>query len=130
MLKFIDVVPLDPAMEHTPLDKAAPLAPVRLVREGGVWYWEVIRCPYCGKKHRHGGEDWIESRRWLGCRIAHCMPRDYDEYRLVAVEGDPTRHELDEHFPMMPPPVYFIAVNDPDRLSRRTRGRLRHEENE
>ena len=56
--------------------KIPPSAPVRLVRprrRGCAYTWEVIRCPYCGKTHRHGaGEIRDQVSRFLGHRVAHC----------------------------------------------------------
>lgn len=114
MIKFTDPIPLDGGpMEFTPVYKESPTAPVRLVENEGSRQWEVIRCPYCEGKHRHGigGGD---PRLFLGGRMAHCSPEshvDYEtaqstpcwngdaEYRLIAIEGRPSKDELDKHFP-------------------------------
>jgi hypothetical protein len=90
-------VPLAPEQAHTPLDKLAPTALVALEiargARGPLWTWVVARCPYCGKRHVHGGHVLSDPgigdpRRWLGGRVAHCIPKgDRDEYRLV--EADP-----------------------------------------
>lgn len=111
---FQDEIPLGPDFEHTPLSEYAPLAPVRLVKENNkYWVWEVIRCPYCGGRHRHGisGGDIPphgDPRRSLGGRIAHCHPNEEDyvipaesEYRLIAINGTPSRLDMETFFPMM-----------------------------
>lgn len=100
----------------SPLCKESPEAPVRLLRDRGFPYWEVLRCPYCGQKHTHGAGDRYDlPTMFLGGRIAHCHPtsfvshdeirhlplRNGAEYRLIAIEGKPTKVELDEHFPMV-----------------------------
>jgi len=101
-------VRLDPAMEHTPVNKDAPKAPVRFIRERGQTYFRVVRCPYCGGEHRHGGVDHhqIDPRTMLGGRVAHCdaetdHPFGLAEYRLIQITGHASRAELDEYFPMV-----------------------------
>jgi hypothetical protein len=42
----------------------------------GVWDL-VIQCPYCHKKHRHGGGCGPEPS--LGHRVPHCINRKPDE---------------------------------------------------
>ena len=114
--RYVD--PGDPSdfVATTPMNVNAPLAPVILQTENGVWHWLVVRCPYCGGNHTHGHERWKDEpdpRHWLGGRIAHCTPilhvdhyrEDYRgpmgyEYRLVAIEGVPSRPELDRFFPL------------------------------
>jgi hypothetical protein len=36
----------------------------------GIWILTVARCPFCGKRHSHGGGDGPEPA--LGHRVAHC----------------------------------------------------------
>jgi len=53
-------------------------------RRDGIWDL-YITCPYCGKKHHHGGGD--GDRPNLGSRAAHCSgtkkPEELREYELV-----------------------------------------------
>lgn len=48
----------------------------RVVAGAEVWHLIVDRCPFCGRKHSHGGGpvtgDW---RRLLGHRVADCHHR-------------------------------------------------------
>jgi hypothetical protein len=100
-------VPLAPAAEHTPLDKSAPVAlvvlKVRRTAHGPLWTWQVVRCPYCGKSHTHGGHyladpETGDPRRWLGGRVAHCLPKgDRGEYRLVEADPAATVALLERH---------------------------------
>ena len=57
-------------------------------RPGGSYAWEVICCPYCGKKHRHGaGGAPEEVNSYLGHRTEHCVdlpPGQRGGYYLVA----------------------------------------------
>lgn len=100
-------------MEYTPVYGGSPNAPVRLVKDGRYFQWEIIRCPYCEGTHRHN-VDGKSPRKYLGGRMAHCHPDmhvDHDvlqslpiwngdaEYRLIEIEGKPSKAELDEHFP-------------------------------
>lgn len=114
MLKFIETITLEGGpMEFTPIYEGSPNAPVRLVKDGRYVQWEVVRCPYCEGTHRHN-VDGGDPRTYLGGRLAHCQPDmhiDGDvlialpiwngdaEYRLIAIEGKPSKAELDEHFP-------------------------------
>lgn len=102
-------------MEHTPVYKGSPDAPVRLVDRKTYWNWEVVRCPFCEGTHEHGGIPKSEDPyKYLGGRMAHCSPESFvpyevavatpcwngdAEYRLIAIEGKPSKAELDEHFP-------------------------------
>lgn len=93
---------------YTPMWKDAPLAPAVIVmRKGKPDGWRVIRCPYCAGSHNHGIGEYGDPRQWLGGRVSHCNPRRIEEdtaglaeYRLIGIEGNPTRRELDEHFPI------------------------------
>lgn len=105
-------------MQYTPVCKESPLAPVRLKKDGSCFVWEVVRCPYCERMHHHGAGQ-IGGKHALGLlggRQAHCHPQFHvpreelehlplwcgdAEYRLVAIEGKPSKHELDEHFPVV-----------------------------
>ena len=54
-------------------------------RRDGVWDLYVT-CPYCGKKHHHGGGNGEVPN--LGFRVAHCGPdvpehKGLPEYELV-----------------------------------------------
>lgn len=116
MMKFMETISLnDGPMADTPVYKGSPDAPVRLVDKKTYWNWEVVRCPFCEGTHEHGGIPKSEDpREYLGGRMAHCSPDHYipyevaqatpcwngdAEYRLIAIEGRPSKSELDEHFP-------------------------------
>jgi hypothetical protein len=55
------------------------------------YLWIIVKCPYCGKKHTHGGGPLDgDPREYLGDRVPHCA--DYrdgrardpvDNYELV-----------------------------------------------
>lgn len=114
--RYIDPGEPSAFVATTPVNVDAPLAPVILQTEAGVWHWLVVRCPYCGGNHTHGWEQWKHSpdpREFLGGRIAHCTATIEDEhyrenyrgpmgyeYRLIAIEGVPSRPELDTYFPL------------------------------
>jgi hypothetical protein len=73
-----------------PQPKEIPKAPAKLIinREGphAIYQWVVIRCPFCGKKHYHGGgRVGGDPRRLLGSRVSHCSGRcrTTGEYLLV-----------------------------------------------
>ena len=58
-------------------------------RRDGIWDL-YITCPYCGKRHHHGGGDGDVPN--LGFRVAHCGPDTPDhkgllEYELVPGES-------------------------------------------
>jgi hypothetical protein len=50
-----------------------PLAPATVAWSSRGRYWAVVveRCPFCGRKHYHGGGDGPEPA--LGHRVAHCV---------------------------------------------------------
>ena len=52
-------------MTSATLAGTAPLvlAPAVLVRHRWGWQWVIPKCPYCGKKHTHGGEAPTRARR-------------------------------------------------------------------
>ncbi len=52
-------------------------------RRDGIWDL-YITCPYCGKKHHHGGGD--GERPNLGSRAAHCGPDAPDHRSLLEYE--------------------------------------------
>ncbi len=72
---------------------SVPDAKVRLVRPyggSGCYIWEVIDCPYCGKKHRHGaGVDPARVNEFLSHRRPHCFYNDLTplDYLLVLADG-------------------------------------------
>lgn len=110
MLTLLAPAPLARHFVNTPLVKDAPLAPVRHLAKTSEW--EVIRCPYCAGVHHHAAARSLgASMPMLGGRVAHCHPggdrfAGYPgtsewEYRLVAIDGDPSREELDAHFPLV-----------------------------
>ena len=52
--------------------------------------WVIARCPFCGKRHRHGaGPPDGDPRKFLGSRVPHCCGGDDqcdDVYVLVEEE--------------------------------------------
>ena len=127
-MKVLEPITLADGLEYTPIDQDAPLAPVKLVTVSysRYPYWRVIRCPYCDDIHEHGsGEGDGDPRRYLGGRVAHCHPDLHNgqgilgrpaEYRLVAIEGNPTKAELDEHFPLVRGPrgIHRLYIDRPE----------------
>lgn len=69
-----------------------PIALCKLDTSSKTCYqWIVMRCPFCGKEHRHGagGTDPNEARRLLGYRVPHCVDIEHDsEYLLVEATLD------------------------------------------
>jgi len=49
------------------------------------WLWRVPKCPFCGKKHVHGGGNVLEAPApWhLGLRVPHCLKSAPTDYYLV-----------------------------------------------
>ena len=66
-----------------------PEAPVLLIRGGDSWPWVMQGCPFCAKRHVHGGgrlDD--DRRRLLGLRLAHCLDARPEQAAIYAlVEG-------------------------------------------
>ena len=61
------------------------LAPADLVKSKTIWLWVIRKCPFCGKKHTHGGMR-VEENPYeaLGARVPHCENSPYPhEYVLV-----------------------------------------------
>jgi len=58
----------------------------------GVWCLIIERCPYCGKRHQHGGGDGDVPQ--YGWRQAHCL-NSTKSYELVPTE--PTGYWLLSH---------------------------------
>ena len=52
-----------------------------------IWILEIDCCPFCKKRHSHGGGVISESPA-LGFRVAHCTdrPSPLGEYQLVVKE--------------------------------------------
>lgn len=46
----------------------------------GVWDLVVEHCPYCGKRHSHGGGN--GEQPFYGNRLSHCLNNERD-YELV-----------------------------------------------
>jgi hypothetical protein len=62
-----------------------PCVPATLLRGDGTWRWVVLRCPFCSRRHSHGGGLLAESPfRYLGSRISHCTTWESHSYILVA----------------------------------------------
>jgi hypothetical protein len=63
-----------------------PDAIVRLRTYPDNYVWEVTSCPYCGRRHSHGGGTRTEDPRdFLGLRVAHCAKHPDTRYQLVEV---------------------------------------------
>jgi len=62
-----------------------PEAECVLIVKNGYYYWIIPNCPFCGKKHQHGGgtigKD--DPRQALGSRVPHCA----DPFREIADAG-------------------------------------------
>jgi hypothetical protein len=50
-----------------------------------VWIL-TITCPYCGKRHTHGGGSDAEPD--YGSRAPHCLERGHPDYELVPAAGE------------------------------------------
>lgn len=50
----------------------------------GVWALIIVRCPYCGKRHQHGGGN--GEQPYFGGRLSHCLENERD-YELVCAQG-------------------------------------------
>ena len=73
------------------LATTVPLAAAVLVREGGLWYWQIVRCPHCGRRHHHGGGSKNQDPRdFLGPWVSHCGT-GWREYWLVDGDEAPAR---------------------------------------
>jgi hypothetical protein len=71
-----------------------PDAPAVLQFYEGHFTWLVIECPFCGRRHVHGGGlIGDDPREFLSWRSPHCMypPKDAGNYQLVDL--DPRRTE-------------------------------------
>ena len=69
-------------MSANVLEVKANLLKVRDGRGYG-WAWVIPVCPYCGRKHLHGGGPFDGNPRdFLGARMSHCRNKRY-EYILV-----------------------------------------------
>jgi hypothetical protein len=63
------------ALNHSAKSQSElPVAIARLIRGKSGWSWVVDCCPYCGKKHFHGGGKLDDDPyRFLGHRQSHCL---------------------------------------------------------
>jgi len=61
-----------PIVEASAVRADAPRVPATAVwsERARVWSLTVERCPFCGRKHHHGGNDGPEPD--LGARRSHC----------------------------------------------------------
>lgn len=58
-------------------------ADCRLERTGKIWSWVIPACPFCGKKHTHGGGPLDGNPRTrMGNRGAHCLDSRGKDYFL------------------------------------------------
>ena len=60
-----------------------PKVKTRAIRHRGIWDLYII-CPYCGRRHHHGGGDGDVPN--LGFRVAHCGPDAPDHKGLLEYE--------------------------------------------
>ena len=52
-------------------------------RRDRIWVLTVDECPYCGKRHEHGGGR-VDEPPALGFRVPHCLTRPAPpDYELI-----------------------------------------------
>lgn len=86
-------------------------APATLQEWRGVYEWVIIRCPFCGKRHTHGGGQVSgDPYELLGHRVPHCLTKHDHDYELVAVPSNLSRDELDRRFPMYRDPSEYSGA--------------------
>jgi hypothetical protein len=68
-------------------DVATPIVLVTAERspKSGTWILTVARCPFCGRRHSHGGNDGKAPD--LGYRLSHCWDRPTETYELQVAEA-------------------------------------------
>jgi hypothetical protein len=56
------------------------VAYAHLAKRDDTWFWVVDRCPFCARRHVHGGGlvGVGDPRRMLGHQLAHCAGRTAD----------------------------------------------------
>jgi hypothetical protein len=74
-----------------------PKIEVKAKRARGAWLLIVEKCPYCGKKHTHGGGDGKLPGSY-GFRVPHCFG-DHPQYELIPAP------EIETHHGPCPPPI-------------------------
>jgi hypothetical protein len=138
MFKILATEPTGVHMTGTPVCKASPLAPVKLVNSkfDGCPVLKVVRCPYCGGTHEHALEPGALITDFLGGRVAHCLPvrnlrpaeikhlglfHGSAEYRLILIEGNPTPAELDRSFPLVSGAWAVLRISEPATTRRTSR---------
>jgi len=57
-------------------------------RSDRFWILEIDRCPFCEKRHTHGGGS-LDRPPLLGSRFSHCVTGSPHEYELVPAEVNP-----------------------------------------
>jgi len=60
-------------------------AECELTKGDRFWSWTVLKCPFCQRRHFHGGGP-IDQAPNAGVRLAHCVDRSPGQYRLVKKE--------------------------------------------
>ena len=62
-----------------------------LVVSGSIWLWEITFCPYCKRKHRHGGGGHfdVDPRGSLSHRVSHCDTPGISDGGYVLVDASP-----------------------------------------
>ena len=75
---------------ETDTDIKIPSAPAILQRGRECWLWIVPSCPFCGKRHTHGGGPLDgDPREYLGGRASHCWLGDGGQYILTEATAAP-----------------------------------------
>jgi len=72
-------------VENTQVEPVILVVEAVPVHCGKIWLWRVLKCPFCGKKHVHGG-GCIGEPPLGGTRVSHCVPGAGKEYRLLEVQ--------------------------------------------
>ena len=79
--------------------KAWVSAELKPSKDGRQWLWWIRQCPFCGRRHHHGGGRITEDpRRYLSDRVPHCsikLPFG-SKYYLTYTGPDPRSHH--KHF--------------------------------
>ncbi len=71
----------------TEADHTTKIARCYLKESETVRSWIIPRCPWCGKRHTHGGGKVTENPHdFLGHRIAHCSVGSGRDYELVELD--------------------------------------------
>ena len=73
--------------------RSFPSAAVTLDRGRKTWSWIVESCPFCGRRHMHGGGPLAESPfRHLGARMRHCGNGDGTDHSYILCAAPGSEH--------------------------------------